>query len=151
MAKKQTRKSLSISRECWEKAVELAKAQGVSLSSIVENYLRAEVGLPPVFTSWSMPGSRTKTGSRTIPTGVPFCTVHAIPTPCRFCAKVPRSPVKSPTLGDIAQQIAVKAEDLRIRTAEAEERAFANPCRRSTCRNKALHEAHEPEVRHGTE
>ncbi len=56
VAKKQTRKSISISNTAYTAAKPWAHAQGKSLSSVVESWLREQTALPPITTPWSRPG-----------------------------------------------------------------------------------------------
>ncbi len=118
MAKVQTRRTISISREAHERAKEWADGKGQSLSSLIEAYIRRETGLPERETV------QVKGRQELRPQQSPYPRA-----PRASVASVRRS-----TMADIAARAAA--------LEERHERALNNPCRMEHCSRHGLHEAH---------
>lgn len=137
MAKLQTRRSISVPRDVYDRLKAVAEARGLPMAVIVERLLRAELELPE---RTAPPGSR---GPRQAPMVVTIPVVTGPVEPAR-----PRSRDDADMPEFSPAELRVKAQrDEQARRSEAnerEERALANPCRRSGChRQPPVHEAHD--------
>lgn len=122
MAKKQTRRSVSVSRTVYDAAAKLAAARGVSIASLVEAGLR-------------MQGLEAPEGVHYDP--VSRSMVADIATRERFGMTVRQAlavkPVATPSFADVEQ-----------RAREHEQHALEHPCRAEYCRITGLHAADDP-------
>ena len=124
MAKKQTRRTFSVSRATYDAAVEAAARAGVSASEWVTNLIRAACPeLPP-----QIHGSASR---------------HVQPAPAMDAF---REVVRN-RIAARAKPIVLSIEEIERRQREHEQQALANPCRREYCRIMGLHAADDP--RHG--
>lgn len=131
MAKKQTRRTISISKALYARAMAFAVERDTSLSNITENLLRREVGMPEV---------------------QPYQRPHRaeVATPLPLPVEVDRE--WDPASSDMPEHSPAELKEMkRLNTIArrrldnaAEERAFANPCRLQRCpHGRGLHEAHD--------
>jgi hypothetical protein len=155
MAKKQTRKTISISREAYVALKARCEADGTNMSNVVETYVRELVGLPERPTFAPVSGSSGESAARFLEayrkrTGV------ALEQACRTCGTTghnartcpdKRAAVDASTPPPAAPAIPVKLAapsnaQIAARLAELERRALDNPCRDPKCHIVSLHLAH---------
>ena len=129
MAKKQTRRSLSVSRAAYEALIQLAHTRRVPAARIVEAFIRSECGLPEAQLS-----SERKTALE--------MRVVRKPTPDEFAEY--RAARESRLRVALDAKHSASAEQ---REREALEAAERNPCRLEKCSREGLHTAHDVPAR----
>ena len=134
MAKKQTRRSLSLNRLVYLEVMRVAHEAGVSAAEWLTELIRERIpGLPKSL--HFDPVKREYRSRRLI--------VHAIaPTPDISAATAMNEAIRGTVRKPPA--IVLSTEDVERRQHEHEQQALANPCRRDYCRIMGLHAADVP-------
>lgn len=131
MAKKQTRRSISLSKVSYEALKVHCEAAGISMSQMVEIVLWEKLGLP-----------------KPIQKQPPVDVVRALEE------STPKVRAPDPAPRNLGERIALQqrkiaskeAAEAAVRQREFEEASWRNPCRISGCRTLGLHPAHDDGV-----
>lgn len=134
MAKKQSRKSISVARDTYAAAKAHADARGVSLSSIVDAHLRGLCGLEPSTAGYVAPAPRP-----TPQTAAARTELDAIAAMRTLDMRAPLVPLTQAQRDKLAADARARLDEAAA--ARRERAAAANPCRRNNCGDLSLHAA----------
>lgn len=138
MAKRQTRRSISVSKEVFYRAQALAREQEMSLSQLIETMLRGELGLPPNEYSPSVRKTQREKRERMAQESKEIIRQRAEERAELHQQKWQEDKKKRERA--IAEETSRRAIE---KTAEYERRTFENPCREEKCHIIGAHPAHE--------